>query len=200
MHKYIIVLLAMLFVNCNAKANRAYSLHGKQDILELSENIAISQVGVKEKTNKNDGEPEKYLQSVGLKKGNPYCLAGQYWTFKEAVDSLGLDYKNIPIPKTGLVYNIFHYAEKYGKVAEYSPTKHSFLIWIYPNKKKGHIERIIEVGKAGWVKTIAFNTAKDNSNSRDGEGVYIKNRNIYSPLGRLNIIRLVKMQDYNKIN
>jgi len=200
MHKYIILLLAMLCVYANARANRAYSLHCKQEILELSENIALSQVGVKEKSNNNDGEPEKYLHSVGLKKGNPYCLAGQYWSFKKAVDSLGLKYKEIPIPKTGLVYNIFHHAEKYGKATEYYPSKHCFLIWIYPNKRKGHIERIIEVGKAGWVKTIAFNTSKDYSNSRDGEGVYIKNRNIYNPLGRLNIIRLVKLNDFHNIN
>lgn len=42
----------------------------------------ISQIGVREATGHNDGpEVEKYLASVGLGKGYPYCASGVHWTF-----------------------------------------------------------------------------------------------------------------------
>lgn len=52
-----------------------------------------SQIGVRELTGNNDGkEVEMYLQSVGLKKGQPYCAAGVAWSFMQA---------KIKAPKSG---------------------------------------------------------------------------------------------------
>ena len=52
-----------------------------------------SQIGVRELTGNNDGvEVEMYLNSVGLKKGQPYCAAGVAWSFIQA---------NIKAPRSG---------------------------------------------------------------------------------------------------
>ncbi len=47
--------------------------------------IYTSQIGVREKTGKNDGpEVEKYLRYVGLGPGNAWCAALVSWTFGQA--------------------------------------------------------------------------------------------------------------------
>lgn len=58
-----------------------------------------SQVGIKEATGNNDGkEVEKYLKSVGLKRGDAWCAAGQSWCHIQL---------NIPNPETGYSPNWF---------------------------------------------------------------------------------------------
>lgn len=47
--------------------------------------IAITQLGVKEKGEDNHGpEVEKYLASIGLGAGNSWCMAFVYWCYSEA--------------------------------------------------------------------------------------------------------------------
>jgi uncharacterized protein (TIGR02594 family) len=47
--------------------------------------LAESQIGIQELTNNNDGiDVEKYLQSCGLKKGQPWCAAFVNWTLEES--------------------------------------------------------------------------------------------------------------------
>ena len=52
----------------------------QQQIISTAKN----ELGVKEKSGKNDGkEVEAYLAYVGLKKGNPWCAAFVSWIFGE---------------------------------------------------------------------------------------------------------------------
>jgi len=181
---FIIIILSYLSLYSIDK----YILSANKDLVELSEIIAYSQIGITEKNNNNDGKVEKYLNSVGLKKGNPYCAAGQYWCFLEAAKILKLDKKYIPIQKTGLANGIFNYAKQNGKVVKPIPNRHDLIIWRKGKSIFGHIERIIEVKRAGWVRTIAFNVLDKNSGK---EGVFIKQRNIYHPLSRMRVRGLV---------
>ncbi len=161
-----------------------YVLSADRELVELSEIIGYCQIGATEKSNKNDGDVEKYLNSVGLKKGNPYCAAGQYWCFSEATKILKIDKMNIPITKTGLANDIFNYAKQNGKATKPIPNRHDLIIWRKGKSIFGHTERIIEVKRAGWVRTIAFNVLDKNSGK---EGVFIKQRNIYHPLSRMRV-------------
>src|SRR5574341_787076 len=54
--------------------------------------IAITQLGVEEAAgHKNTGkEVEKYLKSVGLGAGLPWCMAFVYWCYKQAATELGI--------------------------------------------------------------------------------------------------------------
>lgn len=172
-----------------------YELPCNKQLLQKSHCIARSQIGVTEKTGKNDGKQvEMYLASVNLPKGNPYCAAGQYWCFKEAVRLLKLQEFLIPIYRTGSTYLMFNKAKQIGKKVSYKPQKNDLLFWVVTTT--GHVERIDSVLKGGWVKTIAFNTSSGTGNQRDGEGVYYKKRNIYSPLNRMRVRGLIGFKNY----
>lgn len=165
-----------------------YLLQCNKDLLELSTLVGLSEVNTLELTNKNDGEVVKYLIAVGLNKGNPYCAAGQYWCFWQACKIMKLDYSNIPIPKTGLASSIYNYAKAKGDRADAKAQKNDLIIWKKKNSIFGHIERIIEVKGAGWVKTLAFNVSGAVGRK---EGVFIKQRNLYHLLSRMRVHGLV---------
>ncbi len=188
MIKYIFILL--LLNNLIIVSQSRYILNCDTALLSKSKEIALLQIGVKEKTNKNDGiEVENYLKSVGLPKGYPYCKAGQYYCYAEANKIV----KTInPIPKSALANKIYDIAQKKNRKCRYIANEHDFIVWRTPKAVTGHIERVIEVNKGGWVKTVAFNTTSGNyGNQRDGGGVYQRKRNILHPLGRMAIRGLV---------
>jgi hypothetical protein len=188
--KKIIYILLILITTTKIFCGEKYVLYCDSRLLELSEQIAYKQVGVTELTNKNDGpEVEKYLKSVGLGKGFPYCKAGQYYCYAEANKEIKT---KIPFPKSALANKVFDVAKTKNEKTNYQPERHDFIVWRTPKKSTGHIERIVEVKSGGWVKTIAFNTTSGNfGNQRDGGGVYIRKRNILHPLGQMKIRGLV---------
>lgn len=156
-------------------------------LLLASRDSLFAQVGVKEKTNKNDGiNVETYLKSVGLTKGNPYCAAGQYWCFYSSAKDLKLPTESIPIYRTGSTITMFNFAVKTGQKTNSNPEIDDLIFWRKSNDWSGHVERIIEVKEAGWIYTIGFNTSSEKKGSQnDGDGVYKRKRNIYHFLGRM---------------
>jgi len=194
MKQLIMAVMLILFIqSADLLAYKSYELYCDRALLEESEKIALTQIGITERTNRNDGEVEKYLQAVGLEKGNPYCTAGIYWCFAKAAEILKYDTKAIPIPKTGLVANIINYTKQHGKQLKRNAEKHSLLVWLVKNKRQGHIERIYQVRKAGWVDAIGFNTTSPDKSVKK-EGVYMKSRNILHPLGRLRFAALINFR------
>ena len=157
-----------------------------------SREIAKKQVGVTEKTNKNDGiEVERYLKSVGLPKGYPYCAAGQYYCWKEATSFYVNQYQN-PVPKTASANGMFDGLAKKGTRTAYRPQVNDLLVWKNAHNYNGHIERVDSVYPKGWVLTIGFNTASGNKgNQRDGGGVYYRLRNPNHFLGRMQVRGLI---------
>jgi hypothetical protein len=193
------IIIIFILLTINSIANQRFELDCKKDILTESNRILINQIGVIEKTNKNDGDVEQYLNSVGLNAGNPYCASGQYWCFQQAVNNLNLPkvqnlrkvgYADIPIPRTGNANAVYNFAAKRGNKTGYSPQIHDLIVWRKPGTPFGHIERIINTGKAGWVETVGFNTESIIGSKRI-EGVFKKKRNVFFALGRLAIRGLV---------
>lgn len=152
----------------------------------LSLEFALGEVGKIEENN-NSGYVMKYLESVDLKKGNPYCMAGQYWAFKEATYKLN---KNNPLLKTGSAVKEYNYLRNIGLKIKFYLSKYDLVFWRENRSWRGHIERIIDVGKAGWIRTIGFNVKSGNK-----EGVFIKKRNIFHPINRLIFIGAVGFED-----
>lgn len=147
---------------------------------DLSLGIAEKQAGVLEVGRNSGEEVEGYLHSVGLGKGHPYCLAGQYWTFQEA--SKILNQKN-PLKKTGHVQTQYNHFLK-GTPINRPVKRGDFIIWKEIDSQKGHIARITKVYSKYKVQTIEFNTG---TNMRDGEGVFLKERNLRYIKSRLRI-------------
>ena len=157
------------------------------NLILKSQEIMLTQVGKTEIGN-NRGIADEYNKSVGNPIGSPYCQAGQFYCYKEACSILGYGLHIIPIPRNGMANSTFDYIKRLGTKTNYKPRIHDFIIWRSPEKYTGHIERIISIGKAGWVTTVGFNTSSGNYNSQDnGDGVWERKRNIYHPLGRKRI-------------
>lgn len=180
--KYII--LVLLFAN-SIYAHK-YNMECNRALLIKSAEIALKQVGYREITENCSPKIKQYLASVGLNCGFAYCAAGQYYCFSEAAEELNIHKSNIPISKTAVANRIYNEAKYIGEKVKYEAEKHDLIIWRRANSWSGHLERIIEVGQAGWVRTVAFNVKEGNT-----EGVFIKKRNIFHPLGRMTIRGLI---------
>ena len=175
---FILLNLAMFSYSCISQER--YVLKCKKELLEASFDTLLAQVGIIEKSGKNDGEVVKYNQILGLPKNAPYCAAGQYYCFFVSAKSLKLDVNEIPIKRTGVANEIFIDARKKGKKTSLQLQKHDLIVWKKLKSWAGHIERVIKVGTGGWCQTVGFNTKGfDTRINREGNGVFIKKRNLF---------------------
>jgi hypothetical protein len=172
--KTILLILAALGLLQAAPSGSAAkpTLSARQRVIET----AASQIGVQERTGKNDGEVDKYLSAVGLGgTRNPYCAAYVYWVGKTALGTANPfprsawspDFLNSPtwlkgrgtIPRPGDTFGIYFPSK--GRVA------HTGLVWVW--------------GKT-YVRTIEANTSPDaaagSEADRNGDGVWSKYRRI----------------------
>ncbi|MCX7736546.1 MAG: hypothetical protein N2319_07510 [Candidatus Kapabacteria bacterium] len=188
MRKFLFILsLYSIIISGSLFSYERYVLKCFEPLLQKSRDVLIKQVGTIEQTNQNDGDMiKKYLKSVGLREGYPYCAAGQYYCFKKAIEILGCEENRIPIKRSGLAIEIFNHSKKFGERTVYKAQVDDLIIWRKGSTPFGHIERIIMVMEKGWVKTVGFNTSKIIDNKRF-EGVFIKKRNIYHRLTGMTI-------------
>lgn len=186
-----LLLLFLPVIYMGAHSFERYDLICRKDILERSERHCINQTGTLEESGQNDGEVIKYQRAVGLHQGDAYCAAGVYWCFLMAVNDLGLQKVDIPIIRTAVANEIYNDAKQRGDKTKYVPERHCLIIWRKNRSWSGHIERVIHVKKAGWVVTVGFNT----SNSKGKQGVFIKKRNVFHPLGRMAIRGMVGFKE-----
>jgi len=146
---------------------------------ELSVNIALTQVGVQEvPLGSNKGpEVEKYLKSIGLGGGFPWCMAFVYWCVNEAAIAQGV---NNPLHKTG---GVLLQLNKSKHLESKDPVPGSIFIMDFGNGK----------GHAGFVEKVEGNvlhTIEGNTNaagSREGDRVVRRTRNISQIRSFINI-------------
>lgn len=180
------------YSNSLAAAAKRIVLKADAGLWFRSLDSARAQVGVKEQGNNRGAQVEKYLASVGLPGGYPYCMAGQYWAFSVAA----CHGQTIPLYRTGGTALSFNKAREVGRTVKYVPQVGDLIYWKIKTSASGHVERIIELGRKGWVKTIAFNTGPGAGGSqREGQGVFVRRRNATSPLGRMYLRGLVGRDD-----
>ncbi|HAW08580.1 MAG TPA: hypothetical protein DCW42_05330 [Bacteroidetes bacterium] len=198
MRKAILILFLLIFFKPSPiSALEIIHLPKTQNSLKLlhkSSQFALNEVGVIEKTNRNDNiRINEYLASVGLSPRNPYCQAGQYWSFLQAINYFKLDSSEIPLLRTGSTVSAYNYAKsrKVKIIISNTAKKDDLLYWRNGKEWSGHVGRIIEVMDKGWVKTIEFNTTGEKGK----EGVWIKKRNIFHVINRLTVRGILRI-DY----
>lgn len=135
-------------------------------LLTIREKLVLraeQEIGVREKTGRNDGvRVEAYLRSVGLKTGDPWCAAFISFLFAQE----GLDK-----PRTGWSPDMFPKS----RLARSALPCNLLAIYFPDLKRIGHVGLI--TGKEGdYVCSIEGNT--NVSGSREGDGVYRKRRHI----------------------
>lgn len=176
-------------INYNLFSFNKYIINCDNDLKIMSFNIAMNEVGKIEENN-NSGYVEKYLNSVDLNASYPYCMAGQYWSFDSALKKRNKLNIHNPLLKTGSAIKEYKYLKNKGRKSKFNLNKYDLVFWRKINSWQGHVERIIKVGKSGWIKTLAFNVKQANK-----EGVFIKKRNIFHPIGRLRFIGAIGFEE-----
>lgn len=136
----------------------------------LSLTNAVSQIGVEESPiGSNRGKQvEKYLRSVGLGGGYPWCMAFVYWCVNEAAREQGV--KN-PLKKTG---GVLAQLTAMQSKANTTPKPGCIFIMDY-GSGKGHTG-FVESVDGQYVNTIEGNT--NGSGSRVGGKVMRQRRHI----------------------
>lgn len=188
----IILYYILISFICNAQIKYIIPINVK--LKTLSEKYCASVIDVKEETGNNDGAIiESIIATGGGKKGYPYCYYYQYWAYEmatnEANNHFCCKFVN-PLVKSGSSQALFNYAVNLNNKTFFKPQKHDFIVWKTSNSWAGHIERIKEVLGGGYVITYAANTSNGKSGSqREGNGIFLRKRNINHPLSRLLKIR-----------
>lgn len=171
-----------------------YLINTTSEQLLSSEVYCSSVIGTIELTGKNDGAIIEEIISIGGGlKGYPYCYYYQYWAYEMATQKINktacTKVKN-PMVKSGSSQAMFNYAKKLNKKVPYEVKKHDLIVWKSAKSWSGHIERVKEVLGGGYVMTYAGNTNNGLSGSqREGNGIFIRKRNINHPLSRILKIR-----------
>lgn len=146
--------------------------------------IANSQVGVAEQPKGSNSGPEvnAYLSSVGLGKGNAWCMAFVYWCVNTACAEDGT--KN-PLLKTGGVLRQWNETtcRKVPKTSQGIKPGDIFIMEF--SKGAGHTGFVEKVAN-GMVYTIEGNT--NNDGSREGYEVAKRQRPISSFKGFIQIL------------
>lgn len=153
-----------------------------------SQAIARTQIGVRERTGRNDGPRiAAYLRTVSLSVGNPYCQAGQYWSFDSAATELGISKTLIPLKRTGSTQAAFADVRARGRRTDVMPKPGDLLTWTCArNPAQGHVDRIEQVLAGGWLKLLGFNIGVGGTDGeRDGGGVGVRMRNWMHPNMRM---------------
>lgn len=137
---------------------------GKSYLREQVVGTALSQLGVYELTGNNDGEQvERYLKTVGLKKGSPWCAAFVSWCYTQHC---------VSNPKSGWCPSWFTKDNTLGK--DERPLQGDvFGIYFKSKGRVAHVGMVLEWGDS-IVLTIEGNT--NDAGSREGDGVYKKRR------------------------
>lgn len=219
---FIYVLVCLFLGYTSLKSQTKYVVSSDKLVINLSKEIALKQIGEMEIKQNYSPQIMEYLNSVGLNSPNPYCAAGQYYSFKIAVESLNKLYPKhhfkIPIYKTASTRLMFNKAKENGKNTKYLAAENDLIFWKRDNSYFGHTERVYKVEKVklsnkiiqtGWLQTIAFNTEcgtkkidnlNGKTNTKVKEGVCLKRRNIYHILGRLSLLGLIGFDTNNQQN
>lgn len=133
--------------------------------------VAAGEIGTTEKTGRNDGEVEKYLTSVGLKKGDPYCAAFVFWVGRESLGASN------PYPRSGWSPDQVEGGSLVSNGATARPGD-TFGIY-FPSKGRVAHTGFVETWGSGSVVTIEANTspqAATGEADRNGDGVWRKRR------------------------
>ena len=153
---------------------------------ERLRSIYLSQLGVREATNRNDGpQVEAYLCYVGLKPGNPWCAAYVSWCLGQA---------GIANPRSGYCPQFFPSSKvvwkkelkvesvklKGGKPRQATDLPRTGDVFGLYFPEKGRIAHVGFIDEWGEKYAITCEGNTNEAGSREGDGVYRKRRLITS--------------------
>jgi hypothetical protein len=182
-------LFIFILIICISNNAYAYSIFQYDTEKIYRNNLIYNEnkcIGVTEIRNNAGIEVEAYLSSVGLRKGNAWCCAFQYYNLSITAKELGV---TCPMNRTGLCYNVYTYAKHNLKTTDKIKAP-ALIIWNKSGTTSGHIGLITKINQ-NQITTIEGNTG--SGNVRDGDGVYKRNRKLNSKLSNMQIICIINL-------
>lgn len=142
-------------------------------LIERAAEIACSFEGTREQGGRNRGpEVKRFLASIGLDEGHPWCAAFVNYCVKAAARELGMASQ---IPSTGKVARLWRRAPEWMKTQHPPPHPSVFVHLNTPDNPEslGHCGFVLGV-TGTHLLTIEGNTSQ--AGSREGDGVYRQKR------------------------
>ena len=154
-------------------------------------------VSFSERGGDNKGQIVEAFQKAvdGRAVGEPWCLAFVQFCMKHVDDSmeevLGKKTATHIVEKSEHCLTCFYKTPKYAHTDVAKPGR--VVIWRHGNTTQGHAGIIVSVERDGeHMWTVEGNTSDpDSSVQREGDGVYLKRRNI-SGQGRMKVLGFLK--------
>ena len=160
-------------------------------------------VGVKEVGGNNKGEFVQVFQKAvdNVAGSDPwcaafvsYCLKSTERIFKESFNEPSIDFDS-GLKLSESVCNFWFNNPVSFRIDK--PEVGSLILWRrWVDGKaswQGHIGIVVNIVSDDVVQTIEGNTSSDNSNERDGDGVFLKNRHIKRNYGSLRPLGFLKV-------
>lgn len=143
--------------------------------------VAISQIGTQEASGRNDGPVVKYLRSVGLYAGDPYCAAFVHWCGREALGPAN------PFPRSGYSPD-FVTRPTWVRGRGTTPAPGDAFGIYFPAKGRIAHTGLVRGIQGRSMRTVEANTspaASSGEADRNGDGVWSKLR----PLSTIHSVR-----------
>lgn len=154
---------------------------------ELKERLLIHEakrwVGITEQGGNNRGQLVQLFQKSagGLANGEPWCMAFVQYCI-QAVDSLVSDClegsEKSPLFKGEHCLTVWNKSQAWKIDA---PSLGSLCIWQHGQTASGHVGIVVGLNADGSIMTVEGNTSStDAGNQREGDGVWLKRRQLVS--------------------
>jgi len=137
-----------------------------RDVCDGALAMAMSQIGRREDPRGSNSGPEvdKYLASVNLLPGRPWCAAFAYWCYKRSSEIL---FTKNPCPRSGSALTIWDRID--GKYKSMTPRRGA-LYFVDHGHHQGHVGFVIST-LDGKIEEVSGNTNQDVP-TRDGYAVW----------------------------
>ena len=157
-----------------------------QELVELAKSL----VGIEEEGGDNKGEwVERFQREIdGKAVGEPWCAGFVQFCINEIdrrfdaqVNMSQKDTHN-KIYRSELCYDIWHKTPVDCRLM--TPIPGCIVVWNYNGTKKGHCGIVIEINDKRVV-TIEGNTSDSKHIEREGDGIFLKKRDIWKTTGKM---------------
>lgn len=155
------------------------SLSTTSRIAQLALEVARTQLGQEEQPKGSNSGPmvSKYLLSVGLKPGYPWCQAFMYWCYATAAARMGI---KCPVIRTAAVHDLWNRTPVFMKhtakdMEAIQPGAQFILLFAGGTGHTGIVERV----DGNIICTIEGNS--NNNGSREGYAVVRHRRSLTDP-------------------
>lgn len=132
---------------------------------------------------------DKINRFVGVALGSPYCLSGLQFGAHEVEKQLQL---NFDLPVMAHCQTFYKLCASHLK--HQTPKAGDWGLYRYAGRSSGHAVFVYEVLNDKQIKTVEFNTGPEKWMNRNGDGVYMKTRNI-SGSGLMKLMGFVRVPD-----